>query len=95
MIASGEKKEEYRDEKEFWVKRLFVNHSEYFQLKKNKKGSSMFTHVKFARGGHFHPSILQMVIELKGYEYRTGNPDWGAEPGKEYLVIKLGQILKQ
>lgn len=21
----------------------------------------------------------------------TGNPDWGAEPGKQYFVIRLGE----
>jgi hypothetical protein len=34
------------------------------------------------------------IIQLfhKGIEIRTGNPDWGAEPGKLYFVIKHGII---
>jgi hypothetical protein len=29
-------------------------------------------------------------FEHKGIEIRTGNPEWGAEPGKLYFVIKHG-----
>ena len=32
-------------------------------------------------------------FEHKGIEIRTGNPDWGAEPGKLYFVIKHGKRL--
>jgi hypothetical protein len=32
-------------------------------------------------------------LEHKGIEIRTGNPEWGAEPGKLYFVIKHGAIL--
>lgn len=32
-------------------------------------------------------------LEHKGIEIRTGNPDWGAEPGKIYFVIKHGELL--
>lgn len=35
--------------------------------------------------------ILRM--EHKGIEIRTGNPDWGAEPGKLYFVITHGDIV--
>lgn len=26
--------------------------------------------------------------------WRIGNPEWGAEPGKEYFVIKLGRRIE-
>ena len=29
----------------------------------------------------------------KGIEIREGDPEWGAEPGKLYFVIKHGKIL--
>jgi len=32
-------------------------------------------------------------LEHEGIEIRTGNPEWGAEPGKVYFVIKHGKIL--
>jgi len=34
-----------------------------------------------------------LTLEHKGIEIRTGNPEWGAEPGKLYFVIKHGEIL--
>lgn len=34
-----------------------------------------------------------LKLEHKGVEIRTGNPEWGAEPGKLYFVIKHGRIL--
>lgn len=32
-----------------------------------------------------------LKLEHKGIEIRTGNPDWGAEPGKLYFVILHGK----
>ena len=32
-----------------------------------------------------------LKLEHKGIEIRTGNPEWGAEPGKYYFVIKHGK----
>lgn len=36
-----------------------------------------------------------LKLEHKGIEIREGNPEWGAEPGKKYFVIKHGKILTQ
>lgn len=36
-----------------------------------------------------------LKLEHKGIEIRTGNPDWGAEPGKLYFVIKHGNIINK
>lgn len=96
-IASGEKPEEYREIKEFWAKRfLGPDWFKYYPetIEDALKNYFDYTHVRFARGGHFHPSLPQMTIELKSIIIGTGNPEWGAEPGKEYFVIKLGEILK-
>jgi hypothetical protein len=35
-----------------------------------------------------------LKLEHKGIEIRTGNPEWGAEPGKLYFVIMHGNIFK-
>lgn len=35
-----------------------------------------------------------LKLEHKGIEIRTGNPEWGAEEGKLYFVIKHGEIIK-
>lgn len=108
MIASGEKKEEYRDTKPFWINRFVLKdyrkystqlYLEDIKMPYNDKYlfhsiCNEFDAVRFARGGHFHPSIPQMTLELSGIEIGQGKPEWGAEEGKEYFVIKLGEILK-
>jgi len=35
-----------------------------------------------------------IVLEHKGIEIRTGNPEWGAEEGKLYFVIKHGEVIE-
>jgi len=35
----------------------------------------------------------QFAIELRKLWIRTGDPEWGAEPGKYYFVLKLGSVL--
>lgn len=108
MIESGEKLEEYRELKSFWINRLVLkNYRKYSAqldanaIKQEYNGKHLFHSicnefdaVCFARGGHFHPSIPQMTLECKGIEIGEGRPAWGAEKGKEYFVIKLGEILK-
>lgn len=32
-----------------------------------------------------------LILEHKGIEIRTGNPEWGSEPNKLYFVIKHGK----
>ena len=53
-----------------------------------------FTHNVMTLG---YPSATDtdriLRLEHKGIEIRTGNPEWGAEPGKLYFVIKHGAIL--
>jgi hypothetical protein len=101
MIASGEKKEEYREIKPYWAKILCDRHVGAIggDLMDSHKTIAYtfkkFDAVKFASGGHFHPSIQQMSIECTGIEITTGNPEWGAEPGKKYFVIKLGKIISK
>lgn len=50
-----------------------------------------FDAVHLVNGGNFHPSHPSFTIECKGIEIREGRPEWGAEPGKKYFVIKLGE----
>lgn len=81
LIASGEKKEEYREIKSYWLKRF------------TDQGSS-FRHwdiVAFRNGYAKESPIIYCVF--KGIEIGTGNPKWGAEPNKDYFIIKLGKLL--
>lgn len=95
MIASGEKKEEYRERNSYWLRRLCDEHKGCiggdFMDDHNVIAYTFkdFTHVRFANGGHFHSSIPQMTLPIWNIEIGTGKPEWGAEQNKEYFVIKL------
>lgn len=98
MIASGEKKEEYRDVKRYYIDRL----RKKVPLTKNG-GIDLVAHdahdiwatEKFdilhltAGYGHDKP---QLWAEIKSITIGPGNPAWGAEPGVDYFVIKIGKI---
>ena len=86
MIASGEKKEEYRDLKNFWGKRL-CNTDNWLD------GFQDYDAVKFVNGGSFHEKYPSILIQCEGIDFGHGKPEWGAEPDKEYFVIKLGKII--
>lgn len=81
MIASGEKKEEYREVKEYWEKRLM-----------HRFFDPVYTHVQFRNGyAKNSPTIL---LEIDGnINISKGKQEWGAEEGKQYFVIKLGGII--
>lgn len=87
MIASGEKKEEYREIKPYWEKKLEGHYVEFDEALE-------FDVVRFARGGHFKDTLPQITVECLGIHRGTGKTEWGAEPGKEYFVIKLGKIIQ-
>jgi len=86
MIASGEKKEEYREIKPFWIKRLTPANNAFDDCKE-------FYAVEFVNGGNFHDKHPKILVECLDIEIGTGKPEWGAEPDKEYFVIKLGNLL--
>lgn len=82
MIASGIKKEEYRDIKPFYLRRL---------LSRAGVGFEHYDAVRFHRG-YTNTTIL---VECKGIHIGEGNPDWGAVVGEKYFVISLGEIYER
>lgn len=98
MILSGEKKEEYRDIKEYWADRLTSPSYSLITFKAIKDLAlpndffKQFTHVEFTNGyGGNRPRIL---IECKGVKKGYGHPEWGAIEETEYFVIRLGDIIE-
>ncbi len=96
LIESGQKPEEYRDFKEYWLKRLCVLHPGAIGgdfMDNHKVGAytfKEFTHVRFRHGyGKLRPSFLR---EIDRISIGTGRPEWGAEPGKKYFIIHLKPI---
>jgi hypothetical protein len=90
MIASGEKKEEYRELKDYWRKRLLSILDEGDKIL--YRPSKMYDIVRFRNG--YAKNSPSIDVKFKGCEITTGFESWGAEPGKEYFVIKLGDKIK-
>lgn len=87
MIKSGEKKEEYREIKPYYTTRFYGRAYEY-----NVKNGFMKEYERkyitiLLRNGYSNnsPSIKCNIVLSKGY----GKPEWGAEPNKEYYVLKI------
>lgn len=100
MTKAGIKTEDYRDITNFWVIRLseprtdlnskidFFHHGIARVFKKFTQNTITLGYPK--KGDT--ERILK--FEHAGIEIREGSPEWGAEPGKVYFVIKHGkQIL--
>ena len=81
MILSGEKKEEYREIKKYYGTRFAT-----LGIGDNSKHYILF------RNGYSKssPSIKCEVEITTGY----GKPEWGAELGKEYYVLKILRVEK-
>ena len=90
MILSGEKKEEYREMKEYW----YVRFRNIFPFVKNttipvEKDWAKYW-VLFRNGyGKNRPSFYAEVSLKRGH----GKPEWGAEPEKEYYVLTIHNIV--
>ena len=87
MIKSGEKKEEYREIKPFWKKRL-RNITLKTDLSTVYEGFQRYDRLVFTLG---YPKAddSERRLEFKNPHIRigTGRTEWGAEPGKNYFVI--------
>ena len=85
MILSGEKKEEYREIKPYYRSRLYhEGFLDRYGLPQIHEGWVLF------RNGYSKNS--PSFEALCTVDIRTGRPEWGAEPGQEYYVLKVVQI---
>lgn len=96
LIEKGIKEEEYREIKPYWIKRL-VDPSGFYSVPTEEEFKSLcfdpfksFCKVIFSYGY----TKRRMTFESKGIHIGVGRWEWGAQPGKEYFVIKLGRRLK-
>lgn len=98
LIASGEKLEEYREIKPYWIRRLCFSRidllcccdknrcEECFKEANGEYLAYPFDKVTFHRGY----TSTTMTFEIESISIGQGREEWGAEPNKEYFVIKLG-----
>jgi len=98
MIATGEKKEEYRDIKDYYYSRMvdyISNHSHLYNqphlLKASDFRSKQYDWIVFKNG--YQKDAPTIYVELLGIEIKKGKKEWGAEEGKYYFTLKLGKII--
>ncbi|MBR1775213.1 MAG: hypothetical protein IJ759_06765 [Bacteroidales bacterium] len=96
MIASGEKTEEYREIKPYWQKRICINCNELYCerpcLDCYRNDMNTFNHydtVTFYLG--YKKDRPKMTFKIRYISVGYGKEEWGAEKGKVYFVIKLGE----
>ena len=84
MIDSGVKLEEYREISPYYKSR-FKNLFQMYPYSFIPYGTDKKT--LWLRNGYAATCpTLEVVCTL---DIRTGNPDWGAVPGKDYYVLKI------
>lgn len=83
MICSGEKKEEYRELSPYYYSR-FSRYLGWRTVKGEKKKEEFFCRL---RNGYdmTSPSVVVRCTVSVG----TGKPEWGAEAGERYYVLKI------
>lgn len=114
MIATNQKREEYREVTPFWLSRLltwndgetlpdyFATDEIYTEIlrkkldekaagSKNREIRYKNDDVEFYLG--YATNRPSMTWKIESIRIAEGNPVWGAEPGKRYFVIKLGERL--
>ena len=85
LIIKGEKKEEYREIKDYWINRLTIPLTDGLFL------CDEFSLVEFSNG--YGDKVGKILIECKSIEIKEGKTEWGVEKETEYFVITLGEIV--
>jgi hypothetical protein len=111
MIANGNKREEYRELKPYWEKRL-LDYNGLREYVSNYKNEIIAKRLLFPQRpaiedvAHAFPRGYTEVMFHRGYSNSNticfkitdicigeGKPEWGAEPNKQYFVIKFDELL--
>lgn len=93
MIASGEKKEVYRELKPYWWKRLGYWYDSDRETGYWDYGFSKMPDVILFKNGYAKnaPSIQ---VECENIEIGPAKPEWSDNWQGDVFIIKLGEILK-
>lgn len=97
MISQGLKKEEYREYKPYWERRLRCQAAGYCKPQTRCQVAKTigicddkFTQVQFFRGY----TSTTMLYEIDSISIGEGEPAYGAPKGKDVYIIKLGNRIK-
>lgn len=102
MIASGEKKEEYREVKPYWINRLTWHEFHTYEIEDvssviRNGQAQVFRRdidaVCFKNG--YAKDAPTITLEFEGIEIGEAKPEWSDNWQGEVFIIKLGKILKR
>lgn len=94
MILSGEKKEEYRDIKQYYNSRLLPLFGVFWCENKLVKGNGAVKDsvpICFKNGYSSNAPKIKAVCHLSS---GFGKEEWGAEPGKKYFILGIEKVHK-
>ena len=104
MISSGEKLDEYRELKRYWILRFIsqsficdLNLKDWilYLIQKIQDGELTFkpyTHVVFSNGYSFIAPKIKFSI--KGFDIGFGRSDWGALSSEQCFIIHLDKKIE-
>lgn len=90
MIASGEKKEEYRELKDYWCNRFCTKEWYKYEYEFLEKAIDKYYDIVIFRNGYAKDAPT-VTVECKGISIGHGKYEWGATG--ESFIITLGSIL--
>ena len=85
MIVCRIKKEEYREIKPYYTSRFKT----IGLLDRYGLPTLMKTKILLRNG--YSSTSRQVIVEVS-IDIKAGNPEWGAEPGKEYYCLRIEDI---
>ena len=89
MILSGEKKEEYRQIKPYWLTRFKYRCN---NLDMMHELNYSYTHIIFKNG--YSKNAPTILIELDDIGFGKAKPEWSDNWQGDVFVIKLGKIIE-
>lgn len=105
MIASSEKKEEYREVKPYWIKRLLDSDvsPKLFNEFMPYDGSNYYTYLEFWQKAFTHvvfkngyaKNAPTITVNCGLIEYGKAKPEWSDNWQGEVFIIKLGEIISK
>lgn len=104
MILSGEKKEEYREIKDYYTCRVidftkeestidYITDLILSVLSIEQFYKKQYDTITFSNG--YKKDRPQFEIELKNIKIGSGKTEWGAIEDEKYFVLELGEIINK
>jgi hypothetical protein len=110
LISKADKREEYRDIKESFIRKLIDSFNGHIIKYLFRTDSLKTDCIKKLHGKHeseiiwkqydsitfsngYKKNRKQFCIEFSGVEIGEGKLEWGAEKGKQYFKLALGEIM--